>query len=149
MGHFTGDLPSQHGHFTGDRQNHRMEHFTGDRPNHSRWHFTGDGQITRSRISWEMAKSQGRAFHGRCQITGPCISREMPNRRSEHFTSRQSLHMFHSGAIFLVAEDGAIHRMDDFFASSDFTGRSADHSMGPFPFFICTFCSQSSLFSFF
>ena len=41
--------------------------------------------------------------------------------------------------------------MDDFFASSDFTGRSADQSMGPFPFFICTLHSartQSSLFHF-
>ena len=28
--------------------------------------------------------------------------------------------------------------MDDFFALRDFTGRSAYHSMGPFPFFICT-----------
>ena len=39
-------------------------------------------------------------------------------------------------SIFLVAEDGAIHRMDGFFASSDFTERSADYSMGPFQFFI-------------
>ena len=58
----------------------------------------GDGQTTWSRISremaksqgggisWEMAKSHGRAFHRRCQITGSRISKEMPNHRVAHFT---------------------------------------------------------------
>ena len=32
------------------------------------------------------AKSQGRTFHGRCQITESHISREMPNHRVAHFT---------------------------------------------------------------
>ena len=41
-----------------------------------------------------------------------------------------------------------IHRMDNFFASSDFTRRSADHSMGPFPFFICTLHILHSLHCF-
>ena len=38
--------------------------------------------------------------------------------------------------------------MDDFFAPRDFTGRSAYHSMGPFPFFICTLHILHSLHCF-
>ena len=41
-------------------------------------------------------------FHGRCQITGSRISREMPNRRSEHFKSCQSLQIFLHCFIVLV-----------------------------------------------
>ena len=92
------------GHFTGDRQKHNINNRVAK---HRVAHFTGDSQITGSRISREMAKSQGRAFHGRWpnhrvahftgdgQITGSRISREMTKLQGRAFDR-----MLHDAASF-------------------------------------------------
>ena len=128
----TGRAKSQDRAFHGRWPNYMVAHFTGDGQITWWGHFMGDGQITGSRISQEMpnhgvahftgdSKSQGRAFHRRCQITGSRISQEMPNRRSEHFTSCQSLHIFLHCFIFLVL-GLKIYFVNHFFLLDPFLG---------------------------
>ena len=92
MGHFTGDLPSQHGAFHGRWAESENGAFhgrsTNQGPNHRVRHFTAENQIAGWVISRERAKSQGGAFDGRepnysvghytaeSQITGQGISRQ-------------------------------------------------------------------------
>ena len=135
VAHFTGDAKSQgrafhrrcqitgsriswemakpHGRaFHGRWPNHRVGEFHGRWPNHMVAHFTGD------------AKSQGRAFQRRCQITGSHISQEMPNHGVARFTGDAKSH---GRAFQRVAPN---HRVAYFRGSCQITG-SAFHRVAP------------------
>ena len=88
-------------------------------PNHRVAHFTGD------------AKSQGRTFHGRCQITGSHISREMPNHRVAHFTgdAKSWMASFHGRCQIM---DGVISREIGKLQDWSFIGRSTNRRIGRF-----------------
>ena len=94
-------------------------------------HCTEDCQITGWRHFTGDAKSQSRAFHGRCQITGSHISREMPNHRVAHFTgdAKSWMASFHGRCQIM---DGVISREIGKLQDWSFNGRSTDRRIGRF-----------------
>ena len=97
-------------------------------PKHRVAHVTGD------------AKSQGRTFHGRCQITESHISREMPNHRVAHFTgdAKSQGRTFHGRCQITgshISREMPNHRVAHFTGDAKsqgrtFHGRSANYRTG-------------------
>ena len=90
-------------------------------------HFTGSHQITESRISEGRAKSQGRVFQ-----------RVVPNHRVAHFRGSRQITGSRISEGRAKSQGRVFHRVVPNHSTASFHGKSADHSMGPFPFFIVT-----------